>query len=270
MSMFEKPFESTSNGGSRETLRKHLVAALAEFVGTFLFLYFAFAGHTMAVQQASDQGRNGTNSAQTVIFISMSYGFSLLVTAWSLYRISGGLFNPAVTLGLCISGNLPWIRAAFLFPAQMLGGMVAAALVSCMIPGPIAVVNTTLAPGMSIAQGAFFEMFLTCELVLAVLILAAEKSKDTYIAPVGIGLALFVAEIAGVYYTGGSLNPARSFGPCVASRTFPGYHWIYWVGPAMGALLAAGFYMLVKYLNNNDIEDANPGQDSAAGDYVRD
>ncbi|KAK5010490.1 hypothetical protein LTR28_009590, partial [Elasticomyces elasticus] len=48
---------------------------------------------------------------------------------------------------------------------------------------------------------------------------------------------------------------------------FPGYHWIYWVGPAMGALLAAGFYMLVKYLNNNDIEDANPGQDSAAGDY---
>ncbi|KAK5010491.1 hypothetical protein LTR28_009591 [Elasticomyces elasticus] len=174
MSMFEKPFESISNGGSRETLRKHLVAALAEFVGTFLFLY-----------------------AQTVIFISMSYGFSLLVTAWSLYRISGGLFNPAVTLGLCISGNLPWIRAAFLFPAQMLGGMVAAALVSCMIPGPIAVVNTTLAPGMSIAQGAFFEMFLTCELVLAVLILAAEKSKDTYIAPVGIGLALFVAEIAG-------------------------------------------------------------------------
>ncbi|KAK4972533.1 hypothetical protein LTR66_011317 [Elasticomyces elasticus] len=166
--------------------------------------------------------------------------------------------------------------------------MVAAALVSCMIPGPIAVVNTTLAPGMSIAQGAFFEMFLTCELVLAVLILAAEKSKDTYIAPVGIGLALLLKLlvcpnrfakrarhaaqtvdfwVAGVYYTGGSLNPARSFGPCVASRSFPGYHWIYWVGPAMGALLAAGFYMLVKYLNNNDIEDANPGQDSAAGDY---
>lgn len=71
-------------------------------------------------------------------------------------------------------------------------------------------------------------MFLTCELVFTVLMLAAEKSKDTFIAPIGIGLALFVAEIAGVYYTGGSLNPARSFGPCVAARSFNGYHWIYW------------------------------------------
>lgn len=71
-------------------------------------------------------------------------------------------------------------------------------------------------------------MFLTCELVFTVLMLAAEKSKDTFMAPIGIGLALFVAEIAGVYYTGASLNPARSFGPCVAARSFNGYHWIYW------------------------------------------
>ncbi|KAK4987432.1 putative aquaporin-3 [Elasticomyces elasticus] len=267
---FEKPFESVHEGGSRETLRKHLVAAFAEFIGTLLFLYFAFAGHTMAVQQASDAGPDRTNSAQTIVIISLSYGFSLLVTAWSMYRISGGLFNPAVTLGMCASGALPWVRGAFLFPAQILGSMVAAGLISCMIPGPIAVVNTTLAPGMSVAQGVFFEMFLTCELVFTVLILAAEKSKDTYIAPVGIGLALFVAEIAGVYYTGGSLNPARSFGPCVASRNFPSYHWIYWVGPFLGAGLSAGVYRLIKWLNNNNIEDANPGQDSAAGDYVKD
>ena len=97
-----------------------------------------------------------------------------------------------------------------------------------MIPGPANVTKTTLAPGMSVAQGVFFEMFLTCELVFTVLMLAAEKSKDTFIAPIGIGLALFVAEIAGVYYTGASLNPARSFGPCVASASFEGYHWIYW------------------------------------------
>lgn len=77
------------------------------------------------------------------------------------------------------------------------------------------------------------------------------KSKVTFLAPVGIGLALFVAELAGElgslsfllrqamrrdkrlteYYTGGSLNPARSFGPSVAGTWFPGYHWIYWVGP---------------------------------------
>lgn len=89
--------------------------------------------------------------------------------------------------------------------------------------------------------------------------LAAEKSRATFIAPVGIGLALFVAEMTGVYFTGGAVNPARAFGPSVVAGSFPGHHWIYWVGPLMGALLSSGFYKLVKYLN---YEYANPGQDA--------
>jgi aquaporin related protein len=84
--------------------------------------------------------------------------------------------------------------------------------------------------------------------MLAILLLAAEKHKATFIAPIGIGLALFVAELLGVYYTGGSLNPARSFGPAVVLTTFERYHWIYWVGPALGATLAAGFYKMLKWL----------------------
>lgn len=66
-----------------------------------------------------------------------------------------------------------------------------------MFPGDIAATNTTLGGGTSIAQGLFIEMFMTAELVFVVLMLAAEKSKDTFIAPVGIGLALFVAMMAG-------------------------------------------------------------------------
>lgn len=137
--------------------------------------------------------------------------------------------------------------------------MVAAALVSCMFPGAITTVTTTLSPGTSIAQGVFIEMFLTALLVFTILMLAAEKSKDTFIAPLGIGLSLFVAELSGVYYTGGSLNPGRSFGPSVAARKFVGYHWIYWVGPLLGALLAAGYFRFIKYF---EYQDANPGQDS--------
>ena len=64
---------------------------------------------------------------------------------------------------------------------------------------------------------------LTARLMLAILLLAAEKHKATFIAPIGIGLALFVAELLGVYYTGGSLNPARSFGPAVVIQQFDGY-----------------------------------------------
>ena len=64
---------------------------------------------------------------------------------------------------------------------------------------------------------------LMIRLMLAILLLAAEKHKATFIAPIGIGLALFVAELLGVYYTGGSLNPARSFGPDVVLGQFAGY-----------------------------------------------
>ncbi|KAH7324077.1 aquaporin [Rhexocercosporidium sp. MPI-PUGE-AT-0058] len=255
------------NGGGN-ALKNHLVAASGEFVGTFLFLYFAFAIHLMAVDQTGTVATsNGQGSSQTVIFISLGYGFSLLVTAWTMYRISGGLFNLAVTLGLCMAGALPWVRGLVLLPAQLLGGMVAAALVSCMFPGDIAVVNTKLSPGTSIAQGVFVEMFLTCQLVFTVLMLAVEKRKDTFVAPIGIGLALFVAEMAGVYHTGGSLNPTRSFGPAVVSTSFPGYHWIYWVGPFLGAAISSGYYRFAKAMN---YEEANPDQDSAGGDFVRD
>lgn len=76
---------------------------------------------------------------------------------------------------------------------------------------------------------------------------------------IGIGLALFIAELTGVYFTGGSLNPARSFGPSVVNHTFNHYHWIYWLGPILGAIVAAGFYKFIKIL---EYETANPGQDN--------
>lgn len=101
---------------------------------------------------------------------------------------------------MVIAGTLPPIRGLILFPAQLLAGMCAAALVQCMFPGDITLTNTTLSPGTSVAQGVFIEMFMTAELVFVVLMLAAEKSKDTFIAPVGIGLALFVAMMGGTSF----------------------------------------------------------------------
>ena len=74
--------------------------------------------------------------------------------------------------------------------------MCSAAVVSCLFPGPLNV-KTSLGAGTSIAQGLFIEMFLTAELVFTIFMLAAEKHKATFIAPVGIGLALFVAELTG-------------------------------------------------------------------------
>jgi aquaporin related protein len=139
----------------------------------------------------------------------------------------------------------------------MLAGICAAGVVSAMFPGELNV-STTLGDDVSIAQGVFMEMFLTSMLIITIFMLAAEKHKATFLAPIGIGLALFVAELVGVFYTGGSLNPARSFGPCVVTRNFPSYHYIYWFGPVMGTLLAYGVYKIIKMV---EYQTVNPGQD---------
>ncbi|KAI3321715.1 aquaporin-like protein [Xylariaceae sp. AK1471] len=240
------------------TPKSHFVAAISEFVGTFMFLLFAFGG-TNAVNTAPNEGQPEDLAANParLLFISLCFGTSLAVNVWVFYRISGGLFNPAVTIGLMVVGAVGLVRGVIVILSQFLGGIAAAAVVSGLQPGGL-YVSTTLAGNTSVVQGLFIEVFLTAQLVFTIMMLAVEKHRSTFMAPIGIGLALFIAQMMGVYYTGGSLNPARSFGPAVVTGSFPTYHWIYFLGPILGALLASGFYKLIKIL---EYETANPGQD---------
>jgi Major intrinsic protein len=102
-----------------------------------------------------------------------------------------------VTLGLCLVGAVPFSRGGFVFIAQMLGSMASAGVVAALFPGPLAV-TTSLGGGTNLAQGLFIEMFLTAQLVFTILMLAAEKHKSTFLAPIGIGLSLFIAELGGL------------------------------------------------------------------------
>jgi aquaporin related protein len=97
---------------------------------------------------------------------------------------------------MCLVGAMPWVRGALISIIQIVAGIAAAGLTSALLPGPLNV-KTRLGGGTSITQGLFIEMFLTALLVLTVLLLAAERHKSTFLAPIGIGLSLFVAEIAG-------------------------------------------------------------------------
>jgi aquaporin related protein len=145
------------------SIHNNLVVAVGEFIGTFMFLLFAFLGHSMAVASAPTYTPGSiAPTNDTVIYIALSYGLGLLVTAWTLYRVTGGLFNPAVTLALTLTGNLPWVRGAIFVPVQMLGAMAAAGVVRVIIPGKIVVVHTALGPGVSVVQGLFIEM-VSCE-----------------------------------------------------------------------------------------------------------
>ncbi|KAH7127088.1 aquaporin-like protein [Dendryphion nanum] len=243
---------------------RHLfISILGEFIGTFLFLFFAFAATQVANTGPSDT--DAPPSLVELLYISLAFGLSLAVNVWVFFRISGGLFNPAVTIALALSGAIDWLKASLLAMTQIMAGIVAAGVVSAVFPGDLAV-RTTLNPNTSLVRGLFIETFLTAELVFTIFMLAAEKHKATHLAPLGIGLALFVAELAGVWFTGGSLNPARSFGPDVILLTFDAHHWIYWIGPLLGAVLAVVFYRLIKFL---EYETANPGADSDGQEGTR-
>ncbi|KPI42080.1 Aquaporin-2 [Cyphellophora attinorum] len=250
-------------------VQNHFVAAMAEFMGTFLFLFFAFAGTQTANAPRSITGDENTDIPQgpdplVLLYISTCFGVSLTATVWIFFRISGGVFNPAVTIGLCLGGAVPIIRGIVVIPAQIIGGIVASLVVKYLFPGPLAV-TTTLSLPTTPVQGMFIEMMLTAQLVFTIYMLAVEKHRATFLAPLGIGLSLFTAELAGVYYTGGSLNPARSFGPCVANSDYPESHWIYWVGPILGAIFATGFYKLLKLMS---YERVNPGQDGEGATFA--
>ncbi|PQE07064.1 hypothetical protein CJF30_00009453 [Rutstroemia sp. NJR-2017a BBW] len=284
--VFDKFFASIP-----QIVRGHVVAGIGELIGTTAFLFFAFSAAEVAlVSGNNNQGDKIDYTAKSIqteqlLYISFGTGISLVVTAWTFFRISGALFDPAVSIAMFLIGGITFTRCILLSIAQCAGAIVASALVAALFNGGLHT-GTTLKPGMSVAQGCICEMICTCQLVFTVLMLAAEKHEATFLAPLGIGLSVFIGEMSsmssllpllsscsqtssplvlkppllssvlktstnhpkGVFWTGGSMNPARSLGPAVINRDFTSYHWIYWVGPICGAILAVLIYKLIKAL----------------------
>lgn len=265
---------------------------VGEYVGTTMFLFMAFGPANIAnLPDAKAAVSNDAPSINTsnLMFIAVAFGLSLFINVWIFFRVSGGLFNPAVSLALALAQVINPLRAVLLSVSQILGGITAAALVQCLTPGPLNV-STRLGGGISIAQGEsikttlivglFLEMFVTAQLILMIFMLGVEKHKSTFLAPVGIGLTLFTCHLFAVYYTGAGLNPARSFGPELVIKEFPGYHWIYClctflekltegVGPSLGAMVSTGFYTMLKVLNYHEVNGTQDRDDTLLRDKAK-
>ncbi|KZT07618.1 aquaporin-like protein [Laetiporus sulphureus 93-53] len=233
-------------------------AAFLEFVGTTFFLLLAFGGIQASNAETETSSSTATSNVLHDMYIALSMGFSLLVSVWIFYRASGGVFNPNISLALLLTGIIGPLRFVLYCIAQLVGGITAAALVLALTPGPL-VSNTFLQASINEAQGVFIEMFITTALVIAVLMLAAEKHFVTPFAPVGIGLTLFACHLWAVYYTGAGMNVARAFGPAVVTGFPYSSQWVYWVGDGLGSLLGAGFYIVLK---QNHYWRLNPRQDT--------
>jgi len=246
-----------------------MIAMGGEFIGTVLFLIFGFGAvqsvsQNLAQTTSSTPGSTGTTPTGSndvrllsYYYISAAFGLSLFACASIFYRFTGSIFNPSVSLALFLTGVIKPLRFLLVGLAQMVGGIVAAAIIDGLTPGALSV-GVALGAGTNRTQGMFIEMFTTASLTLSVLMLAAEKHAFTPLAPLGFGFNLFVVMLFSVQFTGGAVNTARAFGPaCIEG--FPTYHWIYWIGPTLGALLATVVYIGLKAVKYWEI---NPGQDS--------
>ncbi|RKF57191.1 Aquaporin-1 [Golovinomyces cichoracearum] len=249
---------------SDDIFRNHVIAAIGEFMGTALFLFFGFMS-AQIINSKPDHISLESPSLLQLLFVAVGFGVSGAVNVWLFYRVSGGHLNPAITLGLAIIGAVPPIRAAILVVVQLLAGVVAALLVHAVTPGDLNV-QTSLGTHTTTNQGLILEIILTATLVLTVFLLAVEKHRTTPLAPLGIGLVLFLIVLLSAQYSGASFNPARSFGPAVVQLNFASYHWIYWIGPILGSFAASVVYKTLKFLN---YETAVAGQDHDGIDVYR-
>ncbi|GAA5878776.1 hypothetical protein JCM8547_007193 [Rhodosporidiobolus lusitaniae] len=240
-------------------MRDELVAMVAEFVGTTLFIFFACGGVHSAKMLATNirqqgqiyrgegDGPGGAYDTSNLQYISLATAFSYAILLWMFYRVTTGLFNPAMSVALAIAGWLKPARLLYLIPAQLLGSIAGAGLIAALTPGDFHAL-TVITADIEYSRATFLEVFGTALLALSVLFLMTERRRSSHLGPLGVGIAYWIALLTVTLWTGGSLNPARSFGPAVIMTSFPGYHWIYWVGPMTGAFIAATFYRFIKFI----------------------
>ncbi|XP_054779276.1 probable aquaporin PIP2-8 [Prosopis cineraria] len=222
---------------------------VAEFVATLLFLY---------ISVATAIGHNKQSSpcdGVSILGVAWAFGGMIFVLVYCTAGISGGHISPAVTFGLFLARKVSLIRAVAYMAAQCLGAICGVGLVkaimkhSCESLGGGA--NSVSAGyGEGTALGA--EIIGTFVLVYTVFSATDPKrtSRDSHVpvlAPLPIGFAVFVVHLATIPVTGTGVNPARSFGAAVIynNREVWDDHWIFWVGPFVGAMAAAAYHQCI-------------------------
>ncbi|HKN48987.1 MAG TPA: MIP family channel protein [Actinomycetota bacterium] len=212
--------------------------AVAEFVGT-LALVFIGAGSVVALRPLG---------AAAILGIALAHGLVLAVMVSNLGHISGGHFNPAVTVGAWVTGKIETLRAGFYIVCQLAGAVAGAGLLRWAIPERIwraATLGATLVDhtdNITNAKAVLLEGILTFFLVFTVFAAAIDdRGAFKSIAGLSIGLVLTFDILVGGFLTGASMNPARSFGPALVAAKWDDF-WVYVAGPLSGAVIAGAVY----------------------------
>lgn len=220
---------------------------VAEFLGTFGLVFFGCASVIVSGADAMGESFGGS-----LVTIALAHGLILAVGVAGAIYISGGQFNPAVSIGLVIAGKQTLVKAGAFILSQLFAAASAAGLLLLFLGRDIAD-NPERGTELGATIGALtrsgdvlgvmgFEFISTFALMYVILAAAADPRAYRAIGPLAIGGTLAAAILAHGPLTGAALNPARAFGPALYGHW--AMHWAYWVAPILGACAAAGVYRL--------------------------
>jgi len=213
---------------------------VAEFIGTFALIFFG-AGSICA-----DRYLQGSGGGIGLLGIALAHGLTMAIMVSALGHISGGHFNPAVSIGFWVTKRIGTLEVFLYWAAQVLGGIAAAFVLRAVIPEEtwraVALGTPELVRDFSRLTAMTLEAVATFFLVLVVFATAVdERGSFRAIAGFGIGLTITLGFLVVGPFTGAALNPARAFGPALASS-----HWtnqgVYWIGPLAGGFVAGLLY----------------------------
>jgi aquaporin TIP len=205
--------------------RDVLRVGVAEFVGTFTLIFLG--------------GGAGIVSGQDLVAVALANGLAIGIMVSNLGHISGGHFNPAITLGFLSTRRITPSRAGLYWVSQFAGATFAALILRWLLKMPAFLGAVPHVSGLSAGKGMIVEMILTFFLVAAVFATAVDpRGAFKAVAGLTIGLTISIDVFTGGPLTGAAMNPARAFGPELVSGHWPDA-WIYYVGPALGGLIAA-------------------------------
>ncbi|OCT93023.1 hypothetical protein XELAEV_18016089mg [Xenopus laevis] len=205
----------------------------AEFLGTLFFVLFGL-GSTLSWPTAFP----------SVLQISLTFGLAKSTMVKTLGHISDAHLNPAVTLAFLLGSHISILKAALYILVQVLGAVVGAGLLYEFTPSNLHGNFGVNLPsnGTTPGQGVAVEAFTTMQLVLCIFATTDIRREDNIGSPsISIGLSVTVGHLLGIYFTGCSMNPARSFAPALITGNFT-HHWVFWVGPMTGGIVASLIY----------------------------
>jgi aquaporin TIP len=222
-------------------------AAVAEFVATFALIFIG-AGSVIA----------NANGALDLTGVALAHGLVLAIMVSVTAHLSGGVVNPAVAVGLWVTGKLDTVRTGAYIGAELLGAVAGAFLLKFLIPGGSfepAGGGAALAVGLPTGKGILIEAVATFFLVFVVFGTAVDdRGPFNKTAGLTIGLVIAFDIMAFGPWTGAAMNPARWFGPALATGEWTNW-WVWIVGPVAGAIVAAVLYWTVFL---RDKEPATP------------